>query len=106
MSAASQTIKAAPDLRPFAAFIGGLILAGAIAAGLGVQAAAPATTSVLNTAPNADHGWSMEARPLPGTAGHSSVNRALRFYQPSGLAPSVYGEAGGSGFSRAGNVEQ
>jgi hypothetical protein len=76
MSAASHTITAAPDLRPLAAFIGGLILAGAIATGLSAQAAAPATTPVLNTAPNADHGWSSEAQPLPGTAGGSGFSRA------------------------------
>jgi hypothetical protein len=104
MSAASQTIKAAPDLRPLGAFVAGLILAGAIATGLSAQAAAPATTPVLNTAPHADHGWSSEAAPLAGAAdGNATVRRAQSFYQPAGLSSPIYGESRG-GFSRASNL--
>jgi hypothetical protein len=103
MSAASRPIQAAPDLRPLGAAIGTLIVAGAIAFGLATSQAAPATTKALNTAPNADHGWSSEARPL-SQSGSTVANRSQSFYQPAGLSSTTSEASGGAGYSRTHNV--
>lgn len=95
MSAASRTIRTTTDLRPIGAAIGGLVLAGAILAGLaGAQAAAPRAGAAPDTAPFADHGWSSASAPLAAPVADHGWSSA---------ASSVAG-SGSFGFSKAANV--